>query len=217
MYCEQCGAEITEGTLCQACQGLAEPDPVALPLQLMEELPATDPTQSATSCSNAPPSPSASPPPADEPEPCKGHVWERGAGDTPAQTIAKNEAQYDRWKTKKGKEGAIRGYLFENKSIQRNMDVLGIQATSVLYRCTNKGCKQTQEVDIVGRDRIAESKSRNLKQVSSKGAQRQRLKEISQQCFNDNKPLAKLDGDLDDSDQSRDYYAARGFDTEIVQ
>ena len=57
----------------------------------------------------------------------------------------------------------------------------------------------------------------SFKQVSKKGAQSRRLRDIQQKKFSSAKnPRAKLDGEIPDVDQTVEKYKERGFEGEVV-
>lgn len=154
------------------------------------------------------------PRPGDRPEVCpKGgdHDWKETSSKTPEEGRKENEALAGSVKDK----SAARGYAFEPKAVDANMKKMDIQKVGAMYKCQK--CGQDQEVDVVGKDQIAEAKSRNAKQVKKKGAQARRLRDIQQKLFSkDKNPRAKLDESLDDVNDSRDKYLERGFDVETV-
>jgi len=150
-----------------------------------------------------------------QPPSCDPHEWVEENSETPTQTIQKNENLVSGNANKPSQEIAMRGYKFEVKAINANMEKLRIQKTSVSYVC--RRCGQSQEVDIQGEYQIAEAMSRSFKGVKSASKQRERLRKIQKQLDSSKNPLAKIDGDLDDADKSKDYYAARNVDTEIVK
>ena len=109
----------------------------------------------------------------------------------------------------------MRGLEFENAAVTDNMEKMDIQAVGRTYRCSK--CAKEQEVDIVGRDQVAEAKSRNFKGVKNAGKQARRVRDIQQKLFGPTKnPRAKLDGSLEDVEQSAAKYLERGFDVEKV-
>ncbi len=142
------------------------------------------------------------------------HFWVLDRSKTPDETKKENSALAASLNKKK-QEGAKRGYLFENKSIDKNMEKMKIEKTSAEYVCVI--CGVNQEVDIVGKDQVAESKSRNINQVKKKGRQSRNIKQIQKQLFGSNSsPLAKLDGTLGDVADSAEKYNDRSFAIEIV-
>ena len=68
------------------------------------------------------------------PEACK-HVWVEVCSETIEETKAKNRDNTKNLEKRASKQQQRRGYLFENKGIDNNKDKLGIQKTSVVYRC----------------------------------------------------------------------------------
>jgi hypothetical protein len=152
-------------------------------------------------------------------EPCKDegdHEWEEvNSGVSPDDQVSKLEGDVSKLEGKPSQASQKRGYEFEKKAVIDNKEKLPIDKCSKEYKC--KKCKKTQEVDIVGNDRVAEAKSRNSKGVKNKSSQCKRLKSIQSQHFDPSKkPLAKIDGDLDDVQESKEIYERRGFEVEIV-
>lgn len=152
-------------------------------------------------------------------EPCKDegdHEWEEvHSGVSPDDQVSKLEGDVSKLEGKPSQASQKRGYEFEKKAVIDNKEKLPIDKCSKEYKC--KKCKKTQEVDIVGNDRVAEAKSRNSKGVKNKSSQCKRLKSIQSQHFDPSKkPLAKIDGDLDDVQESKEIYERRGFEVEIV-
>lgn len=151
--------------------------------------------------------------PGDTPDACD-HDWEEIDSKTPEEQKQANEDLAGRL-TKAKQAGSKRGYEFENTAIDANMEEMDIQKCGVEYKC--KKCGQAQEVDIVGKDQIAEAKSRSAKKVKSKGGQARRIRDIQQKKFNIEKnPRAKLDGTLTDATESGEKYLERGFEVETV-
>jgi len=152
-------------------------------------------------------------------EPCKdegAHVWkEVDSGVSPDDQVNKLESDISRREGKPSRASEKRGYEFEKKAVIDNKEKLPIDKCSKYYKCNI--CKKDQEVDIVGDDRVAEAKSRNSKGVKNKSSQCKRLKSIQSQHFDPSKkPLAKIDGDLEDAQKSKEIYERRGFEVEIV-
>lgn len=156
----------------------------------------------------------------DTPEtPCadeSSHVWkEVDSGADVDSHISNLDASSKQLEGKPSKAGLKRGYDFEKKAVEDNRNKMPIEKCSKQYKC--EICQKNQEVDIAGTDRIAEAKSRNENGVKKKSAQSKRLKSIQAQHFDaGKKPLAKIDGSLDDVEKSREIYERRGFDVEIV-
>lgn len=149
------------------------------------------------------------------PDPCD-HVWViKDPGQSPEEGKKANQALSDKLAKSPSKSELQRGYDFENKAIDENMQKLDIQAIGRIYECDN--CHIEQEVDIVGKNRVAESKSRNFNGVKKKGKQSHRVRDIQQKLFDKGQnPLAKIDGNLADHAQSTDKYLGRGFNVEVV-
>lgn len=150
-----------------------------------------------------------------ESEPCD-HEWEvKDSGKTPEEAKKDNESIVAANANKPSMKDDMRGYSFENKAVEANMEFLDIQAVGRVYRC--KKCGQEQEVDIVGTERVAESKSRTFKGVKGKSKQARRVRDIQRKMFKPSlNPLSKLDGSLSDAAQSQGKYLERGFDVELV-
>jgi hypothetical protein len=144
------------------------------------------------------------------------HEWEEvNSGVSPDDQVSKLEGDVSKLEGKPSQASQKRGYEFEKKAVIDNKEKLPIDKCSKEYKC--KKCKKTQEVDIVGNGRVAEAKSRNSKGVKNKSSQCKRLKSIQSQHFDaSKKPLAKIDGDLDDVQESKEIYERRGFEVEIV-
>lgn len=146
--------------------------------------------------------------------PCD-HTWEEISSKTPEEAKAKNSADISAMSASPSMAGQSRGYAFENKAIDTNMKEMKIKKCSVMYKCSL--CGQDQEVDIVGEDQVAESKSRNFKQVSKRSQQARRIRDIQHKLISPAKnPRAKLDGSMSDATQSTEKYLGRGFDVEVV-
>ena len=156
----------------------------------------------------------------DNPEkPCEreeDHVWEEiDDGISADDQVSQLDKKISHLEGKPSRIEQKRGDEFEKKAVIDNKNKLPIDKCSKKYKCIK--CPKTQEVDIVGNGRVAEAKSRKSKNVQKKSAQCKRLKGIQSQHFNpDKKPLAKIDGDLDDAEESRTIYERRGFDVEVV-
>jgi uncharacterized Zn-binding protein involved in type VI secretion len=143
------------------------------------------------------------------------HSWQKIKSESVETTLKKNLENASRLQKSPSKAGVLRGYLFENKAIEANMVKLDIQAGTSIYKCTK--CGADQEVDIIGKNQIAESKSRDARGVKKKKLQASRLKDIQTKLFDPSKkPLAKLDGTLSDVKDSESIYMRRGFEVEIV-
>ena len=152
-------------------------------------------------------------------DPCKDegdHVWEEvDSGITPDDQIDKLENDISNLEGKPSRMAQKRGHEFEKKAVIDNKDKLPIEKCGKEYRC--KKCNKVQEVDIAGKDRIGEAKSRKAKGVKGKADQCKWIKSIQSQCFDSTKkPLAKIDGSLEDVQKSKEIYERRGFDVEIV-
>jgi hypothetical protein len=159
--------------------------------------------------------PSVPAPPKKDPKECD-HVWEVK---TPGKSIedqkADNQRLSDSLANKPSRASQKRGYDFENIAIDANKDKLDIQCCGREYLCSECGIEQ--EVDIMGKDQIAEAKSRTEKGVKNKKKQCNNLFDIQKKLFQgDTPPLAKLDGTLSDVSGSEGIYKRRGFATEIV-
>jgi len=159
------------------------------------------------------------PSPPEVEEPCKNegdHDWEEvDSGVSPDDQVNKLESDISHLEGKPSRTSQKRGYEFEKKAVIDNKEKLPIDKCSKEYKC--KKCKKTQEVDIVGDNRVAEAKSRKTKGVKNKSSQCKRLKSIQSQHFDPGKkPLAKIDGDLEDVHESKKIYERRGFEVEIV-
>lgn len=159
------------------------------------------------------------PPPPENDELCKDegdHVWEEAnSGDNVDDQVGKLDKDISNLEGKPSRAAQIRGYEFEKKAIIHNKEKLPIEKCGKVYRC--KKCKKEQEVDIVGGNRVAETKSRTSKGVKNKSDQCKRLKSIQSQLFDPSKkPLAKIDGDLNDFSKSKEIYERRGFEVECV-
>lgn len=161
----------------------------------------------------------AIPSPPEVAEPCKDegdHDWvEIDSGLSPDDQVNKLESDISHLEGKPSKTSQKRGYVFEKKAVIDNRDKLPIDKCSKEYKC--KKCKKNQEVDVVGGGRVAEAKSRKSKGVKNKSSQCKRLKSIQSQHFDSSKkPLAKIDGELEDVQKSKEIYERRGFEVEIV-
>jgi uncharacterized Zn-binding protein involved in type VI secretion len=143
------------------------------------------------------------------------HSWRKVSAKTVEATLKKNAENAAALRKSPSREGSLRGCLFENTAIAANMRKIDIQETSAIYECTK--CPAKQEVDIVGKNQIAEAKSRNARGTQRSKPQATRLVDIQAKLFDPSKkPLAKLDGSLSDVKDSEAIYLRRGFEVEIV-
>lgn len=152
-------------------------------------------------------------------EPCRDesdHIWkEFESGLSPDNQIDSLDNEISRLEGKPSRTSQKRGYEFEKKAVIDNKEKLPIDKCSKEYICIK--CEKKQEVDVVGDNRVAEAKSRKVKGVKNKSDQCKRLKSIPSQLLDANKkPLAKIDGDLEDVQKSKEIYERRGFEVEIV-
>jgi len=146
---------------------------------------------------------------------CPPHEWYEDSRETPSETKKKNNDNAAKLRSKPSKAAQATGPEFENRAIDENMDKLDIKATSVIYKC--RLCPEQQEVDILGKDRIAESKSRTNKGWKNSSKQHRNYTEIQQQVFGGGEPLAKAEGSkLSDVTDFQDRLSRRGFGTEIL-
>lgn len=111
----------------------------------------------------------------------------------------------------------MRGHQFEKDAIELNGKRRPIESTGRIYKC--RRCGAEQSVDINFKDgQLAEAKSRNYNGIKKASKQAQRYTDLQSQLNRQNKtsfrPLAKLDDDLPDSEQSATKYSERGFETE---
>jgi hypothetical protein len=177
--------------------------------------PAGSPPNAATMAGtiHSPLAPGA-PRPDDPPEVCPmggDHDWH----EEDSKTVEKGKQDNAALATGVKNPDAARGYAFENKAIDANMAEMDIKRVGAMFKC--RKCQQDQEVDIVGKDQIAEAKSRKFNQVKKKGKQARRLRDIQQKRFDKGKnPRSKLDGSLSDVTDSTNKYLERGFDVEVV-
>lgn len=111
-------------------------------------------------------------------------------------------------------EGTIRGHLFEIWATASNIARMDIQCASRYYICA---CGQEQEVDIVGKTRLGEAKSKSL-QLTKDDMEDQppRLLSIQKQHFSDSKPLAKLDTTRPKISKIKNEWEKAGFEVEMV-
>jgi hypothetical protein len=154
------------------------------------------------------------------PETCPPHDWlvhEEKGGDTANAGIQRNKDNAKELEGKPSRANQKRGYEFEAKAICKNAKRKNIDAVGRTYICSK--CGQDQEIDIVFEDgQIAECSSRNFKGVTKgKSAQRKRQREIQASLNNEVKPLAKLDRNLGDADQSAQYLREAGFEVEGIR
>lgn len=152
--------------------------------------------------------------PGDTPESCpKGgdHEWAEVPGKSIDEVKQKNADNAAKAKD----PDQARGYAFENIAIDKNMVGMDIQRAGADFKCGK--CGQNQDVDIVGKDQVAEAKSRKFKGVKNKSKQARRIRDIQQKLFNkDKNPLAKVDSTKPDVSKSVDKYLERGFDVEVL-
>lgn len=154
-----------------------------------------------------------------ESPPCPPHdcQWYEFSRKSVEETKKKNSENAAILRSKPSKAIQASGPEFENRAIDENMDRLEIQATSVIYKCSVECCNNEQEVDILGKDRIAEAKSRTNKGWKNAKKQHRNYKEIQQKVFVDGKPLAKADSSkLSDVSEFKELLSRRGFGTEIL-
>lgn len=152
-------------------------------------------------------------------DPCKDegdHDWEEVDGGVSADDqINKLNSDISNLEGKPSRMSQKRGHEFEKKAVIKNKEKLPIDKCSKEFKC--KKCKKNQEVDIAGDNRVAEAKSRKSKGVKKKSDQCKKLKSIQLQHFDPSKkPLAKIDGDLEDVQKSKEIYERRGFEVEVV-
>jgi hypothetical protein len=149
---------------------------------------------------------------------CPPHEWQEESRKSIEETKTDNHRKATKLRSKPSKADQARGPEFENQAIEANMDVLEIRATSVIYRCTK--CGAEQEVDILGKDRIAEAKSRTKKGWKNAAPQHKNYRDIQGQVFGEGtRPLGKADNSkLTDDDQKwlNDKLNDRGLDCEIL-
>lgn len=139
--------------------------------------------------------------------PCN-HVWVEISSHNPEDGKTKNSATAAKVSTTD--PPSAKGYLFENHCIDTNMEKLEIEKVSVMYQCDL--CKQNQEVDIVGKDQIAECKNKKKSDME----QAQRLKDIQTKVKGDGSPLAKINEGHKKSKRLEKTYGNAGFETELV-
>jgi len=152
--------------------------------------------------------------PKPDPKECD-HVWEQLSSKSIEDQKDANQEISKGMANSPSMAGTKRGYDFENKAIDANKDVLDIQSCGAEYKC--KLCGIGQEVDIVGKDQIAEAKSRTAKGVKNKSKQCTNYKDIQKKLFDpDTPPMAKLDSEHPQHDAAGEVYKRRGFVTEVV-
>ncbi len=105
---------------------------------------------------------------------------------------------------------SAKGYEFENHCIDHNMKKLKIEKVSVIYECSL--CGQTQEVDIVGEEQIAECKNKKKADLN----QAERLKDIQAKTKGTKLPLAKINENHKKAESLSKVYGNNGFETEMV-
>jgi hypothetical protein len=159
------------------------------------------------------------------PATCPPHEYEEISRETPEETKRKNSAEAEalRSKGKAIREPQARGAEFANKSIDKNMQKLDIQATEVQFRC--KICKKDAiKIDILGKEQIAESQSesaRNIDTDKRKSTQAKRMKAIQEmlnkQSGQTKKPLSKIDKTVvGDEELAKRTCNRRGLDFEFI-
>ncbi len=149
----------------------------------------------------------ANPPPPPK-TPCD-HSWVELESKTPADGKSQNAATAT--KVSVTDPPSAKGYLFENHCIDSNMEKLKIEKVSVKYECVL--CKQTQEVDIVGENQIAECKNKKKADLE----QAVRLKDIQTKVKGGGVPLAKLNENHPKSGSVGNAYDKAGFAVEMVK
>jgi hypothetical protein len=139
--------------------------------------------------------------------PCD-HAWEETESKSPEEGKKANSETAA--KVKVSDPPSAKGYEFENHCIDANMEKLKISKVSVRYKCSK--CAQTQEVDIVGENQIAECK--NKKKADLKQAER--LRDIQTKTKGGGKPLAKINKSHEKAGSLEKTYGKNGFATEMV-
>ena len=139
--------------------------------------------------------------------PCD-HSWEEESSKTPEE--GKQSNRDTAAKVKVSDPPSAKGYEFENHCIDTNMEKLKIKKVSVLYKCIL--CGQTQEVDIVGENQIAECKNKKKADVN----QAKRLKDIQTKTKSEGQPLVKINENHTQSHSLSKTYSKHGFETEMV-
>lgn len=139
--------------------------------------------------------------------PCD-HAWEEESSKTPEEGKQSNKDTAA--KVKISDPPSAKGYEFENHCIDTNMEKLKIKKVSVLYKCIL--CGQTQEVDIVGENQIAECKNKKKADIN----QAKRLKDIQSKTKSGGKPLVKINENHSQSHSLAKTYGNNGFETEMV-
>ncbi len=137
------------------------------------------------------------------------HSWMEKKSKTPEEGKKANKETADKVKT--SDPPSEKGYKFENHCIDSNMEKLKIEKVSVLYECLL--CGQTQEVDIVGENQIAECKNKKKADLT----QAARLNDIQKKTKGGGKPLAKINENHKKSKRLEKTYSNNGFETEMVK
>lgn len=98
------------------------------------------------------------------------------------------------------------------------MKEMEIQATSVQFECVGADCSATQEVDILGKNQIAEAKSATAANIDKKGSKQARhYRQIQEQLFGaGTKPRGKLDASRTDVAETAEHFSRRGHQVEQV-
>lgn len=139
--------------------------------------------------------------------PCD-HVWIEESSKTPEEGKKANKDTAT--KVKVTDPPSAKGYEFENHCIDTNMEKLKIEKVSVMYKCAL--CGQTQEVDIVGENQIAECKNKKKADLT----QAARIKDIQTKTKSGGSPLAKINQNHEKARSLSKTYANNGFETEMV-
>jgi hypothetical protein len=145
-------------------------------------------------------------------EPCD-HDWQETKRETPEETKQKNSDNAAVLRSKPSKASQAKGPEFENEAIDKNMEKLQVQATSVEFKCSKCGIQQ--EVDIVGKDQIAEAKNRTAKGVKGASQQHKNYRDIQAKRFNkEQKPVGKFPKDHPEATDVESIFSRRGFQAE---
>ncbi|MGA9669929.1 MAG: hypothetical protein WBQ94_12010 [Terracidiphilus sp.] len=153
-----------------------------------------------------------------EPKKCPPHDWyEYKPGKPPKEGMEEKQDMIDDLSKSPSRAQQMRGIQFEKDATDLNGKKRPIESTGRIYRC--RRCGAEQEVDINFKDgQVAEAKSRGFNGVKNASKQAQRYTDLqaflNKQNGTNFKPLAKLDDNLPDSDQSAAKYGQRGFQIE---
>lgn len=151
---------------------------------------------------------------------CPPHQWKiKNQGNSYADAIDNLNNLIDQLKRTPSKKDVLRGYEFEKKAMELNNQKRGVAYAGKVLVC--EICGAEQEIDLEFRDgQIAESKSSKSSNVNKKGNQAKRILDIQNsmncQTGKNFQPLAKLDANLNDINETSAIFSRRNFEIEKI-